>query len=132
MGHMLILCSSGPKTLSLQNPGDILPFFQLFFFSSFLIIFLLVAQRNLLRLHFHCSLSFHPSHLQFCFLFLQPACIYVVLSFHFFPLFRLLSGLSFVYPALSPSPSVCICFYVCGSWVLVVIFQAAAQKIGLS
>lgn len=74
-----------------------------------------MAQRIILHSHFHCSLGFHPSHLQFCFPFSSTcsACIYVLLSFHCFPLFPLSSGPSFVYPALSPSPSICMCFYVC-------------------
>lgn len=40
-------------------------------------------------------------------------------TFHFIPI-----SLCCVY--------VCVCLRVCGSWALVVIFQAAAQKIGLS
>lgn len=95
------------RFLSVSKPSSSV-LFSLFFH-------LLVAQRIILHSHFHCSLGFHPSHLQFCFPFSSTcsACIYVLLSFHCFPLFPLSSGPSFVYPALSPSPSICMCFYVC-------------------
>lgn len=52
--------------------------------------------------------------------------------FHCLPSCRLSAGPLFLSVTLYPHLSPHTCVFVCGTWVLVVIFQAAAQKIGLS
>lgn len=88
---------------------------------------------KLLRLlNFSYKFCSHQSCLQLCFLFTSTFLHTSISFFHFHCGPLSVFYLAIYFPTLHFIPISPVCVCVCGSWVLMVIFQATAQKIGLS